>query len=114
MHAPGHFSIRLCVQHKFRSYQNSHGMAFITEYQHRVFLETLDQSIQQFESLSPVVPASRSIVSKLKEEKDLLQVLFSECDIKTQQLKNLIIQYQDLQRKTRVELRAYRHRYGQQ
>lgn len=86
-------------------------MAFISEYQHRVFLEVLNRSIKQFEEQHLKDQASRSILKNLKKEKDLLQDFYMKCNSKTAQLKTLITDYQLLQRKAQSELRVYRHRY---
>lgn len=84
-------------------------MAYISAARHKTFLESLDNSIKQFEDLGPQKFASDKIIIELKKEKFLLESIYTECDAKTRQLKRLIIQYQNIERKARTELRTYRH-----
>jgi len=88
-------------------------MAFISQYQHRVFLETLDRSIAMIEEITNE-EYGHNTIDRLRREKDLLLDLYCQCDSKTQQLKRLISRYQYVQKKMRVELRIARHRFGQQ
>ncbi|MGC4104006.1 hypothetical protein [Ferruginibacter sp.] len=86
-------------------------MAFITEYQHKVLLVMLDQSIRMFEQQQPADRTSKEIVKNLKKEKKKLQEFYQACNTKREQLKNLLSSYKISERKAQREMRICRLKY---
>lgn len=81
-------------------------MANISTSQHRFFSQSLDDTIKKLEFLNSQAYSSREIITALKKELFLLECLFAEYDSKTKQLKQLIREYQKIQRSARVKLRT--------
>lgn len=80
-------------------------MANISASQHKVFSETLNTSIKKLEALGLTEFTSKEIIKELKKGLFLLECIHAEYDAKTEQLKQLISQYQQIQNKARVKLR---------
>ncbi|NCI46760.1 hypothetical protein [Sediminibacterium soli] len=86
-------------------------MGLITAYRHGSFVRCADASIRQLEALPPAQTAPDRFLTELKNDIALLEYFYSQFDLINNQLRQLVDQYQHLQKNTRIKLREGQIKY---
>ena len=89
-------------------------MTFISENQHGTFLRCLDESIQKFEKDIAGSSNAPSSLLELKDDGAELAAIYYEYHNSIDQLRSLVAQYKQAQKKARLKLRGIQLTYLRQ